>query len=481
MKRFKLLIVVIAILSSCKGNKSELFQELPIVISGKIKNKTKTCPNVVSIAINDIATGKQITIAKEVERTGEFLLKANLYHSQDINFKYGNTLKKLLIHPGDSISISFDAANPDSTILFEGDRIETNQQLNVFFDKFLNFCKDNRDASTQVATLSPLDYKELVYQQQSQYDSLFNAFKKEIIPNKEVSRWIDNYLKYRCGWDLLQIANIPDIKIPKEYWEFTKQYPINNIEALNCSEYVSYLRYYYLSYFIHKQNKLSEAIRAYRNQNYYLYLTIAKDSIHNNFNGIAKDVLLSQTLSAALNDDYLAVDSVLTNLDHSFESGIFKKLLEKEIKKFKQTSKENLRDVNLVKVEQNDFLTDLLLNRYKNKVVYIDIWATWCGPCLREMSHSKLLHKEFKNSDVVFLYLCSNSNQSTWEKVIKEKELQGEHILLSDDQLSILCSQHNIQGVPWYLVADKSGEIINNAPRPSSPKIKVLFKKLLSN
>jgi thiol-disulfide isomerase/thioredoxin len=121
-----------------------------------------------------------------------------------------------------------------------------------------------------------------------------------------------------------------------------------------------------------------------------------------------------------------------------------------------------------------DKVYEKLIGKYKGKVVYIDFWATWCGPCRQEIPHAKVLSSHFAGQDVVFLNLCNRSDKKNWETLVKSENMAGDHYLLSTDEYNILSKLFNITGVPTYTLIDKGGNIINkNAPRPSDGQMTI--------
>ena len=116
------------------------------------------------------------------------------------------------------------------------------------------------------------------------------------------------------------------------------------------------------------------------------------------------------------------------------------------------------------------------------KILYIDFWATWCGPCLKEMPYSKEIQNYYKGKDVVFLFFANQCNDESWRKTIEERQLGGKHIKLTDDQYKILATLLNINGIPHYLLVDRKGNVVlSDAPRPSERKALILaIDKLLN-
>ena len=103
---------------------------------------------------------------------------------------------------------------------------------------------------------------------------------------------------------------------------------------------------------------------------------------------------------------------------------------------------------------------DGIINKYKGKVIYVDFWATWCGPCRGGIEQIKPLKEELAGKDIVFVYITNPSSpQSTWSNMIPD--IKGEHYRVTTDEWNFLTSMFNISGIPHYVLVGKSGEIIS--------------------
>jgi thiol-disulfide isomerase/thioredoxin len=121
-----------------------------------------------------------------------------------------------------------------------------------------------------------------------------------------------------------------------------------------------------------------------------------------------------------------------------------------------------------------------VLKKYKGSVIYLDFWASWCGPCKKEMPYSSKLKEEYKGKDVVFVYMSTDKNAAQWESMIAQLEITGENYRASNKVKQEIVEQFNLQYIPRYVLINKEGKVADaNAKRPSDPMVKSDINKLL--
>jgi thiol-disulfide isomerase/thioredoxin len=120
------------------------------------------------------------------------------------------------------------------------------------------------------------------------------------------------------------------------------------------------------------------------------------------------------------------------------------------------------------------------LSDFKGKYVYIDIWATWCGPCLSEIPDLKRLTDTLSNKNIVFVSICKSDLRDSWEKMVKSKQLKGVQLFAENDEDSFF-KDYLVSGIPHFILLDHLGNIIDaNAMRPSEPLLLQTLLKLLN-
>ncbi|WP_460553273.1 TlpA family protein disulfide reductase [Ferruginibacter profundus] len=117
------------------------------------------------------------------------------------------------------------------------------------------------------------------------------------------------------------------------------------------------------------------------------------------------------------------------------------------------------------------------LSSFKGKVIYIDLWATWCGPCMQEMPHYETLKEKYAgNPGIVFISLSVDDNETLWKASVSARKATGNQWLINRNKLNA----YNIVGIPRTLLINKDFKMVDmNAPLPSSKKITGIIDALL--
>jgi len=97
-----------------------------------------------------------------------------------------------------------------------------------------------------------------------------------------------------------------------------------------------------------------------------------------------------------------------------------------------------------------------ILDKYKGKVVLIDLWATWCGPCRAGHKAMAPMKEQMKGQNIQFVYITSPSSpQTTWQEMIKD--IDGDHYYLTEEQNHYILNHFESVGIPTYAIYDTKG------------------------
>ncbi len=119
------------------------------------------------------------------------------------------------------------------------------------------------------------------------------------------------------------------------------------------------------------------------------------------------------------------------------------------------------------------------LDDLKGKYVYIDMWATWCNPCKKEIPFLQKVEKQYhgKNIEFVSISVDSEKDYETWKKMVADKNLTGVQLYSKRDK--VFAGAYKVNSIPRFILIDPQGNIVDaNAPRPSNPKLIELFESL---
>lgn len=174
------------------------------------------------------------------------------------------------------------------------------------------------------------------------------------------------------------------------------------------------------------------------------------------FFDIARNVPLNQGIKnfAPLTDEQKAIVATMPAAYRDMLTAANDELLAK----IETNKKKTGFTINEAGEVSNEDLFASIISKYKGKVLLVDFWATWCGPCRMANKTMIPMKEELKDKDIVYLYITGESSPlGTWQNMIPD--IHGEHFRVTNDQWKFLCDSFKVDGVPTYLVIDTEGNI----------------------
>ncbi len=130
---------------------------------------------------------------------------------------------------------------------------------------------------------------------------------------------------------------------------------------------------------------------------------------------------------------------------------------------------------------QSQRLTELLA-RYKGQVVLLDLWASWCRPCIEEMPTSVAVSNKYGSKGLVVLFLSIDKDLASWRQGLKHlPKGTRNHFRFADPATSVFLKELEVTSVPRYVLIDRNGLVrYPDALRPSDPRLEAILEKMLA-
>lgn len=506
-----------------------------VIINGHI-NKYKGVDKTGNLIFVDAVARLENQEVFSIDSDGNFKTTFDLACPTMISYlQLGRTIFFLYLEPGETYNLII---NENGTHTFTGENGTINNQIFELNEAIKSRFKKDMDKLNQYYRSDQTDFQSF----EKFCDDLvkmklafFEDYCKKNAINQNVRDLIKLDLSYEPACNLLTYRFLSSNTFLKKrkglpsnfYQQIFDKYQINNPNAIASRFYVNYITNirdlmwedYYLNngfinylkksqifsdrelFLISKKFENDTTITKTKEFTGFLdehrgditkltnkYLTkFLLDSVASFPNGLGRDLIISQSISykylsdqtfSPAPDEWVQIESLISN--KSVIAHLRKVDQFYQAKAFIPTNTKTTFLTPFLKNEA-DRIFEKLIGKYNGKVIYIDFWATWCGPCRAEIPFSKILSSHFADQDVAFLYLCCQSDKKNWENTIKSEQMIGDQYLLSSDEYNILTKLFNIQGVPTYVLIDKKGNIINKkAPRPSQgPMTIAAIDKLL--
>ncbi len=447
-----------------------------VTIQGQVNNPRNNTVSL-QIARNPLDTRDIEKYTDTLSAEGHFEIKFELDVPVPASFVHeGKKYQQaIFIQPGDSMQITYDPSIEKSPefISFIGDGANDNNFLRTVAP---NFVRKNQTVINQkmLRKSLPTSYKAYHDSTKNAQLAALSDYKKNAPISKEFEAHITDVIVYSHALTLMSypyqriklFRNKKDtVTYPINYFSFLEGVDLNNQQAIfTIPQYAQFIDYYVHHHFNEEVIKKSEN---YAVQNYFV----------DKFD-FAKTRLKDHSLSFILGANFIigANKGKAALIIPKYEE--FK--AQNQHPSFQKTVDfhYNLHKKYLPGAEASNFTVvdstgkEVKLSDFKGKVVYMDFWATWCGPCRRQMPHSKKLKKHFEGQEVAFLYISVDKDEAKWKAFLDKEQLEGHHYHAPKDRVLQIKRDYMVQGIPKFVLIDQEGKLVDfNAKRPDNPQI----------
>lgn len=457
MKNILFTISLFLVLISCKNEAKNEF----VILKGSITN-----PKAKTLRVSSLTSSFKAQIAVNEDGTFIDTLKTD---ANNIMIYDGRNIMYLFVEHGNELAVNYNAKDFKNTITFSGTGKEINNYLLVKKNTERKVAKKYTD---NFYTLNEADY--LAYQKQlkSEILNLFantsdlpKSFREKEKRNIEYT-YLNNLIKYESNHRYY--SKKPNFVVSDGFVSDLESLDYNNEIDFNFSyAYNSLVKFNYKK--VARDLSESEAID---------YDIACLKAINAHTNQTIKNILLYDNAKFGITytSDFASYYSEFMKGSTNDENN--KKITDSyTVLKTVAPGKTSPKFIHYL----NNAGGTTSLDDLKGKYVYIDVWATWCGPCKAEIPFLKEVEKKYHGKDIEFVSISvdKEKDKEKWQKMIIDKELGGTQLFADNDFKSQFIQDYFIKGIPKFILLDPNGIIINaNAPRPSNEKLIELFKEL---
>jgi thiol-disulfide isomerase/thioredoxin len=293
----------------------------------------------------------------------------------------------------------------------------------------------------------------IVRDRYTEQTSLLNRYCKDYPVSDRFKNFAEDYFRSGLLANLFSIPVNNKTTVPSSYFDYLNTLESEVIEKTNkVTEFMTVNLFH--SFIRFKMLKLGKD----KNLNRIFIAQIDSCNISKIAKQHQKVYIIGNMLTVGKQIDTSILRQFIKDYPGSEYSSYYETILS-DINTSKSAGDNQLVQLDGKKVEYRNVLTSL-----KGKVVFIDVWASWCLPCRRQFENSKKLQEYFSGKQVEFLYISIDNSSAAWKKACAEEGISQKQLnyLLPDHDNSSFVKNLKISTIPKYIVIGKDGKIFNS-------------------
>ena len=432
----------------------------------------------ITLGVNDITIDSQHSFETEIDKNGNFIFDIPLYNPINTYLNYGETRITPYLFPNDTMHIKCKIGRKGTRIgMVSGEFDEKHDEFQkdiMNLNHWVHYKQINRFRNKIPQGLSAQEIKEKYLD----YEKILLDRIEKRIAEDSLSDFLGDYLKYSAKYSIYaEIIGVnrtfESFEEKQAFFSFLNDSIVFNKKALITNDYHHFHNRYRFGVEFRPRVVLEPKERTKEQFREEITIRRLKENLKMR-SGIWSEFLAASNMFFTGFLEEEVNQSVITSyskmIESSFNAPYIKQLLlskcdetrEKVLLGNKQKMPKNAKLSKYTSLTGVELFNKILTDK-KGNVIYIDIWSTWCSPCKRQLPHSVKMQEMYR--DVEFVYLCSQSREETWKSVIRQYQINGTHILLTEGQFDYMKKEFSITGVPHYILIDKNGRVdFNNYP-----------------
>ena len=413
------------------------------------------------VSWNSIITDEQEVFFAKMDSLGRFMLRFPIINTSEVWLDEHRTDVMSVAEPGETYFFLYDYKTGQK--LWMGSNVRLQNELQAYPSDGHH---DRIDFS-QGGKVDAMDFKAQTDNTRAQSEA---KLQKTIAEHPTLSQ---RYIDYVEGkYQIIQAESMmqakyfmPGFKLPQEYVDYVgKEFWKKASKPYTLYDDFPYFMNNYLEYFLPDQGNddILQAMLDSVGCEYPLRDIFFAHMFYEMIDGVRQPI------------DSLVLDHVEKHLVKMPQAlAVLKNLNEKyvAIQKRSLSDTANLKSADEVAdMSDGEKILRKITEPYRGKLILLDIWGTWCGPCKEALSHSQEEYERLKDFDLVYLYLANSSDNESWKSVIKEYNIVGDNVVhynLPESQQSAIENFLQVHSFPTYKLIDRDGSVldVNADPR----------------